>query len=562
MAGDGKTDFYAEIGLKLNESQAKKEATKGAKITSDAMKKALEKSLEEMERKQAGAYFPSGKIKFSSAGFLKDQEIWKKIIAKNEAAMEKELKQAFMLEALKKKEKERAQKAEDKIEALKQKQIDRSLEKRLKEEETVRKAENKEKEKARKKWQKDEQNRIKREFREKKSFLKQEYDFRKNQEKETLRNLKSLGKWAFGVSAAGLATAGAGFALGKKIVGESTERAFNLRNLYDQGVNLSTLRKWQAASYVFGNIKEEESAQSLVNLRDYRARMARFGEGASLHANKLLGVDWSQKDEKRLINDIANAILQQSADIQGVLTEEVFGSKKYLSVFKRWKENPSSVWGVEKEVLRGTISGKDIRNIEVLGENFRRMELNAANLKDQLTAIISIPLNKYIDNVNVSIQDFSKELIKLKKNVKPDKKPSEGFFSSSSHKLNPMYWVGLLAAKADIARGFMPPYLQEDPEQRKRFLYAVKKQQNEKNALTFENLFLPKIRELATSLGEESQGTITSDNKKNITVNVGGITVNKDDDVKETVRQAVWGATSVFDSQTTNMFVELPTLGR
>lgn len=527
MAADGKTDFYAEIGLKLNEAQAKKEAAKGAKIASDAMKKALTKSVEEMERRQASAHIslPKG-FSFSSKAFMKERDEWKKIIDKNEKALEKELTSAFKIEKKKADEKIKAQKAEEKEEIKKEKANEKRLEKRLKEDEAERKRINRKEESDRKAKEKAENVAQ----REKERRQKQEERLKEKAYRKDIARIKSLSKWVLGTTIAG------GY-LAQRVINQSTERAFSFRNVQDIGVDYKTLRKWQAASKVFGNIKEEESAQSLVNLRNYRARLAQFGEAASLHANKLLGIDWSQKDERKLINDISNAILRQNKDIQGVLTEEVFGSQKYLSVLKRFQENPQEVWDVEKKILGGSLTEQQIKDIDELGQSFRFTALQAENFKDQIVAIASTDLKKWIKDVGNSLEELTPNLKSIWSGVKTTAKilgaPVEAIYKAGE-------W----------ATGFMTEAVQSDLYNESKWKAQDRFDAEMRRRAQIETAQIPLNK------------TENTENNKNITVNVGGVTVNKDQDVKETVKQAVWGATSAFEKETTNMFVELPTLGR
>lgn len=508
MAGDGKTDFYAEIGLKLNEAQAKKEAAKGAKIASDAMKKALTKSVEEMERRQASAHIslPKG-FSFSSKAFMKERDEWIKILNKNE-----------------------------KEEIKKEKANEKRLEKRLKEDDAERKRINRKEESDRKAKEKAENVAQ----REKERRQKQEERLKEKAYRKDIDRIKSLSKWALGTTIAG------GY-LAQRVMNQSAERAFSFRNVQDIGVDYKTLRKWQAASKVFGNIKEEESAQSLVNLRNYRARMAQFGEASSLHANKLLGIDWSQKDERKLINDISSAILRQNKDIQGVLTEEVFGSQKYLSVLKRFQENPQEVWDVEKNILGGSLTEQQIKDIDELGQSFRTMSLSASNLKDQLTATIALPLKDFLDSFNSGLKniiDQTKGLNKEenKKQFKELFETKETSFDKSVKEINPFTWLFKWGMEADYFR-------KKNPEK----WWGLPNDAELARKARFETAMLG---------GNKDFNKMTQENNKNITVNVGGVTVNKNQDVKETVKQAVFGATSAFEKETTNMFVELPTLGR
>lgn len=522
MAGDGKTDFYAEIGLKLNEAQAKKEAAKGAKIASDAMKKALTKSVEEMGRRQASANIslPKG-FSFSSKAYMKEHNIWKKIIEKNkkeETLVENRFKKLFDFQSEYEKKSKEMTLDEKKAYIEKTywaKKEASSIAKKVRKENSDRKA----KEKAENVAQRE------KERRQKNEELRKEKAYRKD-----IARIKSLSKWALGTTIAG------GY-LAQRVMNQSTERAFSFRNVQDIGVDYKTLRKWQAASKVFGNIKEEESAQSLVNLRNYRARMAQFGEASSLHANKLLGIDWSQKDERKLINDISSAILRQNKDIQGVLTEEVFGSQKYLSVLKRFQENPQEVWDVEKNILGGSLTEQQIKDIDELGQSFRFTALQAENFKDQIVAIASTDLKKWIKDVGNSLGELTPNLKSIWSGVKTTAKilgaPVEAIYEAGK-----------------FSTGFMTKAVQSDLYNESKWKAQDRFDAEMRRRAQIETAQLPLNK------------TENTENNKNITVNVGGVTVNKNQDVKETVKQAVFGATSAFEKETTNMFVEMPTLGR
>lgn len=560
MAGDGKTDFYAEIGIKLNESQAKKEAAKGAKITADSIESAMIKAVQDVQAKQrkalssimprrqgfslkeslksGGSYMSSMKGKsFSAQEYMKEREVWQKIIDKNDAALEKELQRAFKEEEKKNKQKalqekafqreqEKTLKEEMKRENLLEKENEKRISKRIKEDEAERKRINKKDEADRKAKEKAE----KASQREKERRQKQEERLKEKAYRKDIDRIKSLGKWALGTTLAG------GY-LAQRVMNQSAERAFSFRNVQDIGVDYKTLRKWQAASKVFGNIQEEESAQSLVNLRNYRARMAQFGEAASLHANKLLGIDWSQKDERKLINDISNAILRQNKDIQGVLAEEVFGSQKYLSVLKRFQENPQEVWDVEKKILGGSLTEKQIKDVDELGQSFRFTALQAENFKDQIVAIASTDLKKWIKDVGNSLDELTPNLKSIWSGIKTTAKilgaPAEAIYKAGE-------W----------ATGFMTEAIQSDLYNESKWKTQDRFDSEMKRRAQIETAQFP------------SNKTGNTENNKNITVNVGGVTVNKNQDIQETVKQAVWGAASAFEKETTNMFVELPTLGR
>lgn len=561
MAGDGQTDFYAEIGIKLNESQAKKEAAKGAKITADSIESAMIKAVQDVQAKQrkalssimpkrqgfslkeslksGGSYMSSIQEKaFSAQEYMKEREVWQKIIDKNDAALEKELQRAFREEEKKNKQKalqekafqreqEKTLKEEMKRENLLEKENEKRISKRIKEDESERKRINKKDEADRKAKEKAE----KAAQREKERRQKQEESLKEKAYRKDIDRIKSLSKWALGTTIAG------GY-LAQRVINQSAERAFGFRNVQDIGVDYKTLRKWQAASKVFGNIKEEESAQSLVNLKNYVAKM-QMGEAASPNFKSLLGIDWWQKDEGKLVNDISNAILRQNKDIQGVLTEEVFGSQKYLSVLKRFQENPQEVWDVEKKILGGSLTEQQIKDVDELGQSFRFTALQAENFKDQIVAIASTDLKRWIKDVGNSLDELTPNLKSIWSGIKTTAKilgaPVEAVYKAG-----------------EFATGFMTEAIQSDLYNESKWKAQDRFDAEMRRRAQIETAQIP-------TKDKPSQ----TENNKNITVNVGGVTVNKPDSTNKVMKDIVGGALNgagVTQSDINNLYMESTTM--
>ena len=180
MAGDGQTDFYAEIGIKLNESQAKKEAAKGAKITADSIESAMIKAVQDVQAKQRKVL---SSIMPKRQGFS-----LKESLKSGGSYMSSIQEKAFQ------REQEKTLKEELKKEKLLERENEKRIAKRIKEEEAERKrinkkdeADRKAKEKAEKAAEKEKERRQKRE-----EILK-EKAFKKD-----ISRIKSLGKFALG----------------------------------------------------------------------------------------------------------------------------------------------------------------------------------------------------------------------------------------------------------------------------------------------------------------------------------------------------------------------------
>lgn len=513
---EGKTDFYAEIGLKLNETQAKSEAKKGAKITADAIEKSLRATQAKMQSSMFSVLPKNGKFDFHAdvKDFLKEQEIWKKIIEKNDAALEKELKQAFKVEERKKKEKEKAFLQEQKSFEKTEKANEKRILSRLKEEEAERKRINKAEETNRK-------NKERAEKAAQKERERLERAQKRKEEKlhnERVKRLKSLAKWTIGATAAG-----AYFA--QRTINQSAERAFSFRNFSDivGQEQYGNLRKFQAASRVFGNIDEKESASAFKQLFEFQQKM-RLGLGQNTNASRLFGINWAETDTRKLINNLSNAILRQEKGLQGILTKEVFGDERFLSVFKRWQENPEMVWDVEKEIERNSLTEQQIKDLDELRQVFAKLSLQTTNLLDQFSAVVSTDLKKWIGEFSDSIQLSTKEIKSIWGGVKTAGKiigaPVEAVYTAGKWAVDAM--------TTSLQHDF---YNEEKWKAQDRFDAATK----------------------------QKEFSETNNNQKTINVNVGGVTVNKNEDTQKVIHDAVFGSVQGL-GEINNVYLQMPTL--
>lgn len=544
---EGKPDFYAEIGLKLNETQAKSEAKKGAKITADAIERSLRATQAKMRSSMFSVLPKKGTFNFSAdvKDFLKEREIWKKIIEKNDAALEKELNQAFKVEEKKRKEtlsienkfkrlffdKTAYEKAssnmslEEKKKFIEEDFWEKKREKRAKANEKRVLSSLKEEEKARTRINKAEETNRKNKERAEKSAQKEKERLERAQKRkeekqhnERVKRLKSLAKWTIGATAAG-----AYFA--QRTINQSAERAFSFRNFSDVvgQEQYGNLRKFQAASKVFGNIGEKESASAFKQLFEFQQKM-RLGLGQNTNASRLLGINWAETDTRKLINNLSNAILRQDKGLQGILTKEVFGDERFLSVFKRWQENPEMVWDVEKEVERNSLTEQQIKDLDELRQVIAKLSLQTTNLVDQFSAVVSTDLKKWIGEFSDSVQLSTKEIKSIWGGVKTAGKiigaPVEAVYSA-----------GKWAVDA------MTTTLQHD-------LYNEAKW---------------KAQDRFDAIMKQKEVSETNNNQKTINVNVGGVTVNKNEDTQKVIHDAVFGSVQGV-GEINNVYLQMPTL--
>lgn len=188
------------------------------------------------------------------------------------------------------------------------------------------------------------------------------------------------------------------------------------------------------------------------------------------------------------------------------------------------------VWDVEKEVERNSLTEQQIKDLDELRQAFAKLSLQMTNLRDQFSAVVATDLKKWIGEFSDSIQLSTKEIKSIWGGVKNVGKITVG-------KLPAVQILGGAYSAGKWAVDAMKTALQHD-------LYNEAKW---------------KAQDRFDATMKQKEVSETNNNQKTINVNVGGVTVNKNEDTQKVIHDAVSGAVQGL-GEINNVYLQMPTL--